>query len=101
MFYVGDAAGREGDHSPADINFAYNANIKFYTETQYFLGKNEVVEPVCPKIPKETNTIKYLKEFQENSNPIELNNNIKTETDIIYKKLLQVHYKNIIKYFFK
>lgn len=63
MFYVGDAAGREGDHSPADINFAYNANIKFYTETQYFQGKNETVEPVCPKIPKETNTIKDLKEF--------------------------------------
>ena len=34
--------------------------------------------------------IKYLKEFQENSNPIELNNNIKTETDIIYKKLLEL-----------
>ena len=63
MFYVGDAASREGDHSPADINFAYNANIKFYTETQYFLGRNEVVEPVCPKIPKQTNTIKDLKEF--------------------------------------
>ena len=34
--------------------------------------------------------IKYLKEFQENSDPIELNNNIKTETDIIYKKLLEL-----------
>tara|TARA_Y100000590_G_C15568702_1_gene957689 strand:- start:134 stop:1174 length:1041 start_codon:yes stop_codon:yes gene_type:complete len=63
IFYVGDAAGRKGDHSHSDINFAYNANIKFYTETEYFLGKKENNKEVCPKMPKNTNEISDVKEF--------------------------------------
>lgn len=35
-FYVGDAAGRPNDHSRADIDFAKNAKLKFYTPEEYF-----------------------------------------------------------------
>ena len=30
-FYVGDAAGRPADHSDADVGFAANASLVFYT----------------------------------------------------------------------
>ena len=30
-FYVGDAAGRPADHSDADVGFATNAGLTFYT----------------------------------------------------------------------
>jgi bifunctional polynucleotide phosphatase/kinase len=43
-FYVGDAAGRNGDHSNSDAAFAINAGIPFYTPEHYFLGeKNEYI----------------------------------------------------------
>lgn len=67
MFYVGDAAGREGDHSAADINFAYNAKIKFRTQKDFFEGIKEDVKPVCPDIPSKTNTISDLKELVNTS----------------------------------
>lgn len=35
-FFVGDAAGRRTDHSDADIGFAKNASLKFYTPEQWF-----------------------------------------------------------------
>ncbi|KAK9237218.1 polynucleotide kinase 3 phosphatase-domain-containing protein [Lipomyces kononenkoae] len=35
-FFVGDAAGRKGDHSTVDKNFANNLGIRFYTPEQYF-----------------------------------------------------------------
>jgi bifunctional polynucleotide phosphatase/kinase len=41
-FFVGDAAGRRGregrrdDHSDADIGFARNAGVAFYTESSFF-----------------------------------------------------------------
>ena len=35
-FYVGDAAGREGDFSDCDKVFARNAGLKFYTNTVFF-----------------------------------------------------------------
>ncbi|RPA77395.1 polynucleotide kinase 3'-phosphatase [Ascobolus immersus RN42] len=38
-FLVGDAAGREGDFSASDKNFAANLNIKFYTPEEYFLSQ--------------------------------------------------------------
>lgn len=41
-FYVGDAAGRKGDHANSDAAFAINAGIHFYTPEHFFLGdKNE------------------------------------------------------------
>ena len=66
MFYVGDAAGRINDHSYADINFAYNAGIKFYTETEYFLGKKEKVKPLCPKQEFKVNQISDMKKYDSN-----------------------------------
>ncbi|KAJ1689635.1 hypothetical protein LUZ63_013790 [Rhynchospora breviuscula] len=35
-FYVGDAAGREKDHSDADIEFAKAIGLKFYVPEEYF-----------------------------------------------------------------
>ncbi|KAH7860640.1 hypothetical protein Vadar_016015 [Vaccinium darrowii] len=35
-FYVGDAAGREKDHSDADIKFAQAIGLKFYDPEEYF-----------------------------------------------------------------
>ncbi|KAJ4726453.1 polynucleotide 3'-phosphatase ZDP [Melia azedarach] len=35
-FYVGDAAGRENDHSDADIKFAQAIGLKFYVPEEYF-----------------------------------------------------------------
>ncbi|KAK3198641.1 hypothetical protein Dsin_022056 [Dipteronia sinensis] len=35
-FYVGDAAGRNNDHSDADIKFAQAIGLKFYVPEEYF-----------------------------------------------------------------
>ncbi|XP_025662150.1 polynucleotide 3'-phosphatase ZDP-like [Arachis hypogaea] len=35
-FYVGDAAGRESDHSDADIKFAEANGLKFYVPEEFF-----------------------------------------------------------------
>ena len=36
-FYVGDAAGRPGDHAASDAHFAYNCGLQHYTPEAYFL----------------------------------------------------------------
>jgi len=62
IFYIGDAAGRKKDHSYADINFAYNAKIKFITETEYFTGQIDLnISPLCPEQEKNTNKISDMK----------------------------------------
>ena len=66
MFYVGDAAGRENDHSSADINFAFNARIKFMTENEFFLNKNDKYEIKIPKNPLITNEISDFKKYSNN-----------------------------------
>ncbi|EGD81657.1 hypothetical protein, variant [Salpingoeca rosetta] len=38
-FYVGDAAGRQHDHSADDKLFARNVGVRFMTEKECFLGK--------------------------------------------------------------
>ncbi|KAJ9197805.1 hypothetical protein DTO021D3_5436 [Paecilomyces variotii] len=43
-FFVGDAAGRPGDHSSCDRDFAANIGITFKTPEEFFLGKSP--EPV-------------------------------------------------------
>lgn len=40
-FYVGDAAGRKGDHGCSDRKFAHNIGIKFYTPEMYFLNEED------------------------------------------------------------
>jgi hypothetical protein len=35
-FYVGDAAGRPGDHSDSDRKMAQAAGLPFFTETEFF-----------------------------------------------------------------
>ena len=35
-FYVGDAAGREGDHSDSDKGFAVAVGVKFFTPDEFF-----------------------------------------------------------------
>ncbi|CDJ27877.1 polynucleotide kinase-3'-phosphatase, putative [Eimeria mitis] len=39
VFFVGDSAGRPGDHSAADLKFALNVGMHFYTPEEFFLGK--------------------------------------------------------------
>ncbi|GMI05175.1 hypothetical protein TrRE_jg10091 [Triparma retinervis] len=35
-FFVGDAAGRQGDHGDCDVEFAKRVGIKFFTPEEYF-----------------------------------------------------------------
>lgn len=37
-YFVGDAAGRTGDHSDTDRKWANNVNLRFYTPEEFFLG---------------------------------------------------------------
>lgn len=37
-FFVGDAAGRKGDHSDSDLMFAKAVGVKFFTQDGYFLS---------------------------------------------------------------
>ncbi|GAA5986189.1 hypothetical protein JCM11641_002883 [Rhodosporidiobolus odoratus] len=39
-FYVGDAAGRVGDHNDTDRKLAVNSGLLFFTPEEYFLGKS-------------------------------------------------------------
>ncbi|KAH3665802.1 hypothetical protein OGAPHI_003990 [Ogataea philodendri] len=41
-FFVGDAAGRPMDFSDADIKFAQNVHLKFYTPEEYFPSMKHV-----------------------------------------------------------
>ena len=43
-FYVGDAAGRLGDHSDSDLMFSRNAGISFWVPEQVFPSKAQVVK---------------------------------------------------------
>jgi bifunctional polynucleotide phosphatase/kinase len=37
-FYVGDAAGRPGDHDDSDRGFAEALNLHFFTERDFFVS---------------------------------------------------------------
>jgi bifunctional polynucleotide phosphatase/kinase len=45
--YIGDAAGRQGDHSWSDRFYAHNCGISFQTPEQYFLHQTEEL-PLLP-----------------------------------------------------
>ena len=40
-FYVGDAAGRKGDHASSDREWAQNVGIPFYTPEQFFWERQD------------------------------------------------------------
>ncbi len=65
--YVGDAAGREGDHNDTDLKFSLNCGFKFKTPEKFFGSK----------IPKQAITITYP----------ELTYYTKTELNNIIKKI--------------
>ncbi|EJU05701.1 PNK3P-domain-containing protein [Dacryopinax primogenitus] len=45
-FFVGDAAGRQGDHSGVDRKFADNVGIRFYVPEEYFNGRQIKLPPL-------------------------------------------------------
>ncbi|VBB18286.1 DNA kinase/phosphatase Pnk1 [Yasminevirus sp. GU-2018] len=65
-FFCGDGAGREKDHTGADIKFAYNCAIDFMTPERLFLGdRNSVgvieypIKPLDPKLFDPKTRFKY------------------------------------------
>lgn len=51
IFYVGDAAGRKGDFSASDAQFAHNCDIPFYTPEQFFINQKDPIPSVPRLIP--------------------------------------------------
>lgn len=47
-FFVGDAAGRPGDHSDCDKMFANNAKIPFHTANDYFIDGETLSRDILP-----------------------------------------------------
>ncbi|EPS71832.1 hypothetical protein M569_02927, partial [Genlisea aurea] len=39
-FYVGDAAGRPGDHSDSDLKFAQGVGVRFYVPEEFFISSS-------------------------------------------------------------
>lgn len=61
-FYVGDAAGRDGDFSDSDLRFAINMDVKFYTPEQYFLGNDDYTPKTIGYIPTIPNGCEFNSE---------------------------------------
>lgn len=66
-FLVGDAAGREGDFSASDKNFAANLGIGFYTPEEYFLSQSP--KPSKPDLFNPASYISKSKEGETKSEP--------------------------------
>ena len=61
-FYVGDSAGRNNDSGDADIKFAINIGIKYYTPDEYYDNcKIKITAPVHPldMVKTDRNPIDY------------------------------------------
>ena len=86
IFYVGDAAGRKGDFSASDAQFAHNCGIPFYTPEQYFLDIQDTHDGVPP--PSATERGKASRVYPsvqllKPPKPVALNRGIPTQTVII------------------
>jgi bifunctional polynucleotide phosphatase/kinase len=73
FYFIGDAAGRKGDHSDCDIKFSYNVSIwskfnkldcvsKFYTPEQFFDSKS-FTKPILGGYDPGT----YIKSYKKNN----------------------------------
>ena len=61
-FYVGDSAGRNNDAGDADIKFALNIGIKYYTPDEYYDNcKIKITNPTHPldMVKTDKNPIDY------------------------------------------
>lgn len=105
-FYVGDAAGRESDHSQSDAAFAYNYDIKFYTPEAFFLNaENEVKlkktdfgKKVKLELPKLKGKVVYLMIGKSGSGKSKIAKKLKAEyvsNDLQGKKSFDI-YKELI-----
>ncbi|XP_026192639.1 bifunctional polynucleotide phosphatase/kinase-like [Cyclospora cayetanensis] len=57
IFFVGDSAGRLGDHSSADLKFAINTGMHFFTPEEFFLNHRAPSLPlVIRRLQLTTNT---------------------------------------------
>lgn len=84
-FYVGDAAGRDSDHSDADRRFAYNIGIPYYLPEEIFdndtfdaetfvpvIHTHETLKdiPIIPKFPKPIDPLPKLLPFITGKNAV-------------------------------
>ncbi|KZT54581.1 PNK3P-domain-containing protein [Calocera cornea HHB12733] len=67
-FFVGDAAGRPGDHSSADRKLADNAGIRFYVPEEYFNGRPQHLPPLKGFHPRTLPS--HLPLFTPSSSPL-------------------------------
>lgn len=74
IFFVGDAAGRPGDHSSADLKFALNAGMHFFTPEEFFLGQ------AAPSLPL------LLRRFQSAVSAVPASKEPKTKEQWLIRK---------------
>lgn len=71
-FFCGDGAGRMNDHTDADIKFAHNINVNFYTPENIFCKDTQII------------TIDYLVNFNKKTIPYKYSINNKPELIIMF-----------------
>lgn len=77
IVYVGDAAGREGDHSDTDLKFALNCNFKFNTPEKFFKikGSKQSLTITYPELIYYTK-LQFNNIIKEITNKIKENNKV-------------------------
>ncbi|KAI5307105.1 hypothetical protein KEM56_004449 [Ascosphaera pollenicola] len=73
--FVGDAAGRKGDHSAVDRDFAANAGISFQTPEEAFLDQQrvEAIEVVETRVATEQEGQKTTGQWRQSSKTMDIN----------------------------